>query len=79
MWFPNRSDTNRAVQAQKMGRNFGLRKKMNCTNSLAKTKTQLICAFVFVSAKCLLSHNAAHLELISFNRNHCSLFLGLGR
>ena len=57
MWFPNRSDTNQAVQAQKTARGwkFGLRKKRNCTIPVTKIKAlisfsviaKLICAFVF--------------------------------
>ena len=51
MWFPNRSDTNRAVQAQERARSL----KRNCTIRVAKTKAlisfavtaKLICAFVF--------------------------------
>ena len=42
MWFPNRFDTNRPVQAQKMARGwkskFGFRKKRDCTIRVAKTK-----------------------------------------
>ena len=66
MWFPNRSDINRAVQAQKMARDWKLR---NCTIRVAKTKAlisfavtaKLICAFVFTYADCLFSHEEAHL------------------
>ena len=57
MWFLNRSDTNRAVQAQKMVRNwkFEFRKKRICTIGVAKTKAlisfpvtaKLIYVFVF--------------------------------
>ena len=38
--FPTRSDTNWAVQSQKMARGFnsGFRKKRNCTIDVAKTK-----------------------------------------
>ena len=64
MWFPNRSDTNRAVQAQKMARSLKFRisvvQKRNCTIRVAKTKAlvsfavtaKLICAFVFAKADC---------------------------
>ena len=55
IWVPTRSDTNQAVQSQKMARaagNFGFRKKRNCTIRVAKTKAlfsfavtaKLICA-----------------------------------
>ena len=57
MWFLNRSNTNRAVQAQKMARgwNFGFKKKRQCTLRVAKTKAlisfvitaKLICVFFF--------------------------------
>ena len=73
MWFPNRSDTNRAVQELKMvrGWKFGFRKLRNCTIRVAKTKVlisfavtaKLICSFVFAYADCLFSHNAAHISL----------------
>ena len=69
MCFPNRSDTNRSVQSQKMARslkNFGFRKG-NCTILVAKTKAlisfaitaMLTYALVFTYAKCLISHNMA--------------------
>ena len=62
MWFPNMSDTNRAVQVQKMAIEAG-----NCTIPVAKTKAliniavtaKLICAFVFAYAKCQFSHGVA--------------------
>ena len=40
MWFPTRSDTNWPVQSKKMAeaRNFGFRKKTNCTIHVGKTK-----------------------------------------
>ena len=68
MWFPNRSDTNRAVHTQKTARNFGFRKKMNCTIRVAKKKAlislavtrKLICVFVNAYADCWFSHEAAH-------------------
>ena len=50
-------------------RNYGLRKKRNCTIYVGKTKAlisyavtaQLICAFVFAYAKSRFSHDAAHI------------------
>ena len=65
MWFPNRSDTNWAVQAQKMARRF--KKKRDCTFPVAKTKApisfavtaKLICVFVFAYADCWFSHETA--------------------
>ena len=67
MWFPSRSDTNRAVQAQEHrrwleARHFRFRKKRNCTICEAKTKgAELICAFVFTYTKCLFSHVVAQI------------------
>ena len=70
--FPTRSDTNWAVQTQKMTRlgilDLGGRVIVVCTIYVAKTKvliswtvtTQLICAFVFAYAKSRISNDAAH-------------------
>ena len=63
LWFPNRSDTNRAVQAQKMtldleSRGTVQRAKTKALISFAVT-AKLVCAFVFAYAKCLFSHDAA--------------------
>ena len=74
MEFPTRSDTNKAVQPQKMGYRFeifGFRKKRDCAIYLGKTKAlivcavtaQLICAFVFEYAKSRFSHDVAQLLL----------------
>ena len=70
MWFPNRSDTNRAVQAQKMARDwkFWIQKveelyylcSENKDISFAVT-AKLICVFVFAYADCWFSYEAAHL------------------
>ena len=58
--FPTRSDTNQAVQSQRMARGwkFRYRKKRDWTICIAKTKAliscataQLICVFVFACAK----------------------------
>ena len=56
-WFPTWSDTNRAVELQKMARGF--EKKKDCTIYVAKTKAlisfavtaKLVCVFVFAYAK----------------------------
>ena len=71
MWFPNRSDTNWAVQAQKIleTANLGFRKYRNYTICVAKSKAlisfavtaKLICTFVFAYTDCRFSHEAAHL------------------
>ena len=68
--FPTRSDTNRAVQSQRMAIkcNFAFRKQRNCTSYVAKTKAlisfavtaKLICVFVFAYAKCKFSHDEDH-------------------
>ena len=55
MWFPNWSDTNRAMQAKKIARSLRFFNKRNGTIHVAKAKAlisgaitaQLICAFVF--------------------------------
>ena len=71
MSFPTRSDTNRAVQAQKMARGWKVR--INCSVCVAKTKVlisfadtaKLICAFVFAYADCWFSHDAAQIISIT--------------
>ena len=80
MWFPYGSDTNRAEQAQKMarGRKFWVRKYRNCAIPVAKTRAliiftvtaKLICAFVFAYAKCLFSHDVAHLYEFIIGKCH---------
>ena len=69
-WFPTWSDTNRAVQLQKMARGlkFWILKveglyyvaKIKALISLAAT-AKLICVFVFAYAKRWFSHDAAQL------------------
>ena len=70
--FTTRSDTNRAVQPQKMARGLKLWiqdvVKRDCTIYVAKTKVliscamtgQLICVFVFACARSRFSHDGAH-------------------
>ena len=55
-----RSDTNRAVQPQKMDRGlkFGILEEV--LNSFAVT-AKLICAFVFAYSKSMFSHDMAHI------------------
>ena len=72
MWFPNRSNTNRSVQAQEMARNWKLWilkvEELYYRICVANTKAlisltvtaKLICDFVFAYAKCWFSHDAAH-------------------
>ena len=68
MWFPNRSDTNRPVQAQKRARSLKFWTEVE-EIPVAKTKAlisfavtaKLICVFVFAYADCWFSHEAAHL------------------
>ena len=75
IWFPNRSDTNQAVQAKEMARGwkFWFQKVQELYYPCSKNKgadqpvtVKLICAFVFAYAKCWFSHYMAHrvLELI---------------
>ena len=66
MCFLNRSETNRAVQAQKTARGWKLRGIIQ--SAYAKTKAlisfavtaKLICVFVFAYADCWFSHDVAH-------------------
>ena len=75
--FTTRSDTKRSVHSHKNARNFGFKRKKNCTTCVAKTKVlisfavtvKLICAFVF--AKIQFSHDAAQIH--SFE-SHCMVF-----
>ena len=68
MWFPNRSDTNRPVQAQKRAGSLKFQVR-NCTIRVAKTKAlisfavtaKLICVFVFAYADCWFSYEAAQI------------------
>ena len=65
IWFPNRSDTYRAVHAQKMARGwkFWIQKveELYYQCSENKVTAKLICAFVFAYAKCWVSHDVAHI------------------
>ena len=71
MWFPNKSDTNRAVHAQKRARSLKFRiqveEELYYPISINKGADQLrgypdlICAFVFAYAYCCFSHEAAQI------------------
>ena len=73
--FPTRSDTNQAVESQKMARGLKIQIYIEEGSYLAiyvaKTKvlisftitSKLICAFVFAYAKCWLSHDVAHFSI----------------
>ena len=73
-WFPTLSDTNQAVQLQKMARGLkfqiqkveGLHYLCNKTKALISfvVTAKLICVFVFTYAKCWISHDVAHLLLL---------------
>ena len=69
MWFPNRSDTNRAVQAQKQARSLKFQIKEEKEEYIRAARTKALisfavtCAFVFAYADCWFSHEAAHLFL----------------
>ena len=77
IWVPTRSDTNRAVQSQKMvrGWKFWIEKVEDLYYLCSKSKgadqliqlrftvtAKLICAFVFAYADCWFSHAEAHLQ-----------------
>ena len=68
-WFSTWSDTNQAVQLQKMARGlkFLIEKVegLYCLCSENKGTDQLICVFVFAYAKRWFSHGAAHIEHIT--------------
>ena len=69
--FPNRSDTNRAVQAQ-LARGWKFWKKKNCMIFVVRTKARislavtakLICAFDFTYAKCWFSHDTTQNDIV---------------
>ena len=72
MCFLKSSDINRAVNSQKMARDWKFWNKKvkklhypclenNGTISFAVT-TKVMCAFVFAYAKCWFSHDVAHLR-----------------
>ena len=75
MLIPNRSDTNRAVQAQKMARGWKFRtwkvdefhypcSKNKCADQLRSyCKADLRYCICTVYAKCLFSHDAAHIRI----------------
>ena len=70
-WFPIWSDTNQAVQLQKMARGLKFRIYVveevhyPCSESKAlisfAVTAKLICVFVFAYAICWFSHDAAHM------------------
>ena len=73
--FPTRSDTNRAVQLQKMARGwtFRIKKVGDYIIYVVKTKAlisfavtaKLICLFVFAYAKSRFSHDEAHITCMT--------------
>ena len=74
MWFPNRSDTNRPVQAQK--RSLKVEEELYYPSSENKDADQLrgvtaklICVFVFAYADFWFSHRAAHMSMSSLQPN----------
>ena len=81
MWFPNRSDTNQPVQAQKRARSLKFRilveeelyypssENKGADQSFAVT-AKLICAFVFAYADCWFSHGAAQITSLFSLLNH---------
>ena len=79
MWFPNSSDTNRPVHAQKAARSlkfwisveeeFYYPSSENKGADREADTAKLICAFVFLYADCWFSHEAAHLSQILWSVN----------
>ena len=73
MWFPNRSDTNQAAQAQKLARGwkFWIWTVDELYNPCGENKgmisfavtAKLISTFVFPYADCWFSHEAAHFNM----------------
>ena len=74
MWFPNRSDTNWAVQAQKQARSLKFWSKVEeelyYPSSENKGADQLRSYNVFAYADCWFSHEAAHIILSLGHLNH---------
>ena len=75
MWFPNRSDTNRPVHAQKQDRslNFGKQeeevhypcsenKGADQLRNFCNFTAKLICVIVFAYADCWFSHEATQTQ-----------------
>ena len=76
--FPTRSDTNRAVQSQKMGKGmiFWILKVEGYYHLCSWAVTaELTCTFVFANAKSRFSHDAAHIFLEKIYINVCSYCL----
>ena len=75
-WFPTWSDTNQAVQLQKMTRDlkFWIKKVEGLHYLCSENKGAdqlLICVFVFEYAKCWFSHDAAQmLSLTHFSNQY---------
>ena len=64
MWFPNRSDTNRPVHAQKRARSLKFRIQVDeelYYPSSEKKKALISFAFVFAYANCWFYHEAAQM------------------
>ena len=66
-WFPTRSETNQAVQLQKVARGLKFRiykvEGLYYLCSENKGPAKLICVFVYAYVKCWFSHDAAQLSL----------------
>ena len=66
-WFPTWSDTNQALQLQKMARGlkFQIKKEEGLYFLCSENKgADQICVFVVAYAKCWFSHDAAQISLI---------------
>ena len=67
-WFSTRSDSNQAVQLQKIARGLKFRIKKEegfYIIIIMKFTAKLICVFVFAYAKCWFSHDAAQIVSVA--------------
>ena len=74
MWFSNRSDTNRAVQTQKMARGWRVSIKVEglyhrCSKNNGADQLCSYCAFVFADADSWFSRATAQITFLSAGCN----------
>ena len=80
MWFPNRSNTNRTVQAQKRARSLKFRIQIDedlyypSSENKGADPAKLICTFFYAYADCWFSHVVAHLLVFFFPYHVCILW-----
>ena len=82
-WFPTWSNTNQAVQLQKIARGlkFQIKKveglyylcKENKGTDQLRDYAKLICVFVFAYAECWFYHDVAHLIQWLSKQQHCQI------